>query len=137
MEGSIEGKPSTPDIDLFYSLLQNTTTHAGPIEALEAALEHLGLKGQAVGVDEMRIAPDLLAKFAGGLPGGQAMPAYKLFRQIRQIKTPFEIERLRQSAVLNEAIEQQLIDLIAAGVHEKELADHYRLAVMRAGGTPQ
>lgn len=136
VEGSIEGKPSTPDIDLFYSLLQSTTTHAGPVEALEAALEQLGLKGQAVGVDEMRIAPDLLARFAAGLPGGQALPAYKLFRQIRQIKTPFEIERLRRSAQLNEAIEQQLIDLIAAGVHEKDLAEHYRLAVMKAGGTP-
>ncbi|WP_342435392.1 Xaa-Pro peptidase family protein [Paenibacillus sp. FSL L8-0436] len=136
VEGSVEGKPSTPDIDLFYALLQNTTTYAGPLEALEAALEDLGLKGQAVGVDEMRIAPDLLAKFAAGLPGGQAVAAYQLFRQIRQIKTPFEIERLRKSAVLNETIEQQLIDLIAAGVHEKDLADHYRLAVMKAGGTP-
>ncbi|WP_438492545.1 M24 family metallopeptidase [Paenibacillus sp. IHBB 3054] len=136
VEGSIEGKPSTPDIDLFYALLQNTTTYAGPLEALEAALEALGLKGQAVGVDEMRIAPDLLAKFAAGLPGGQAVAAYQLFRQIRQIKTPFEIERLRKSAILNETIEQQLIDLIAAGVHEKDLADHYRLTVMKAGGTP-
>ncbi|WP_042198790.1 M24 family metallopeptidase [Paenibacillus camerounensis] len=136
VEGSIEGKASTPDIDLFYSLMQNTTSHAGPVEALNAALKDLGLEGQAVGVDEMRIAPDMLAKFSAGLPGGTAMPAYKLFRQIRQIKTPFEIERLRRAAHLNEAIEQQLIDMIAAGVHEKDIAEHYRLAVMKAGGTP-
>ncbi|GGG85584.1 M24 family metallopeptidase [Paenibacillus radicis (ex Gao et al. 2016)] len=136
VEGSVEGKPSTPDIDLFYSLLQSVKTYAGPVEALEAAAADLGLKGQPIGVDEMRITPDLLSRFAEGLPGGQALPAYKLFRQIRQIKTPFELERLRRSAALNESIEQQLIDLIAAGVHERELAEHYRLTVMKGGGTP-
>jgi len=136
VEGSIEGKPSTDDIDLFYSLLQTTVIHPGPVEALKAALQQLNIDSQPIGIDEMRIAPDILARIKEELPERRVISAYKLFRQIRLVKTPFEIEQLRQAAQLNERIEQELIDLIAAGVHEKQLADHYRLAVMRAGGTP-
>ncbi|MCP1427292.1 Xaa-Pro aminopeptidase [Paenibacillus xylanexedens] len=136
VEGSIEGKPSTDDIDLFYSLLQTTVIHPGPVEALKAALKQLEIEDQPIGIDEMRIAPDILARIREELPERSVVSAYKLFRQIRLVKTPFEIEQLRQAAQLNERIEQELIDLIAAGVHEKQLADHYRLAVMRAGGTP-
>ncbi|MGX1830254.1 M24 family metallopeptidase [Paenibacillus taichungensis] len=136
VEGSIEGKPSTDDIDLFYSLLQTTVIHPGPVEALKAALNKLDIENQPIGIDEMRIAPDILARIREELPERPVVSAYKLFRQIRLVKTPFEIEQLRQAAQLNERIEQELIDLIAAGVHEKQLADHYRLAVMRAGGTP-
>lgn len=136
VEGSIEGKPSTDDIDLFYSLLQTTVIHPGPVEALKAALKQLEIEDQPIGIDEMRIAPDILARIREEVPDRPVIPAYKLFREIRLVKTPFEIEQLRQVAQLNERIEQELIDLIVAGVHEKQLADHYRLAVMRAGGTP-
>ncbi|MFJ2043259.1 M24 family metallopeptidase [Paenibacillus taichungensis] len=136
VEGSIEGKPSTDDIDLFYSLLQTTVIHPGPIEAFKAALKQLDIENQPIGIDEMRIAPELLARITEDAPQGAVVHAYKLFRQIRLVKTPFEIEQLRQAAQVNERIEQELIDLIAAGVHEKQLADHYRLSVMKAGGTP-
>lgn len=136
VEGSIEGKPSTPDIDLFWELLQNTKSYTGPLEALEAALADLGIKGQPIGVDEMRIAPDLYTRLKDGMPEGSAIPAYKLFREIRQIKTPNEIERLRLAAALNEKAESELIDRIAAGVHEAELAEYYRLAAMKGGAVP-
>lgn len=136
VEGSIEGKPSTPDIDRLYQLMQSTRSYAGPVEALEAALTDLGITGQPIGVDEMRIAPEHLQRLAEGLPGGRAIPAYKLFREIRQIKTPLEVERLRRAAALNEQAELELIGLIAAGVHEAELAEHYRLTVMKGGATP-
>ena len=136
VEGTIEGKPSTADIELFYSLLQTTVIHKGAADALFAALKHLGIENQPIGIDEMRIAPDIMTQVKDAMPDGAVVPAYKLFRHIRLVKTPFEIERLRRAAEVNERIEQELIHLIAAGVHEKELADHYRIAVMHAGGTP-
>lgn len=68
VEGSIEGKPSTDDIDLFYSLLQTTVIHPGPVEALKAALKQLEIEDQPIGIDEMRIAPDILARIREELP---------------------------------------------------------------------
>jgi Xaa-Pro dipeptidase len=84
----------------------------------------------------MRIAPDLYARLQDQLPPGAVRPAYKLFREVRQVKTPTEIYRLRKAAVLNEQAEGEIIDLIARDVHEAELAEHYRLSVMKQGAVP-
>lgn len=136
VEGTIEGKPSTPDIDLFYSLLQSTVIHTSPLDALQAALKQLDIEHQPIGIDEMRIAPQILEAIKKTIPNEAVIPAYALFRHIRLIKTSYEVNRLQEAAVLNEQIEQELIELIEAGVHEKQIADHYRLAVMRGGGIP-
>ncbi|MFE4710232.1 M24 family metallopeptidase [Paenibacillus sp. NPDC056722] len=136
VEGSIAGKPSTPDIDLFYDLLQNTPSYATPFAALEAALTQLGIKGQPVGVDEMRMAPDIYSKLNELLPSGGAFPAYALFRQIRGVKTEAEIALLKKAAALNEQAESELIAMIAAGVHEADIAQHYRLAAVKGKAVP-
>ncbi|MFF2018399.1 M24 family metallopeptidase [Paenibacillus sp. NPDC058177] len=136
VEGSIAGKPSTPDIDLFYDLLQNTPSYATPFAALEAALTQLGIKGQPVGVDEMRMAPDIYSKLNELLPRGGAFPAYALFRQIRGVKTEAEIALLKKAAALNEQAESELIAMIAAGVHEADIAQHYRLAAVKGNAVP-
>ncbi|OBZ14965.1 peptidase M24 [Bacillus sp. FJAT-27264] len=136
VEGSIAGKPSTPDIDLFYDLLQNTPSYATPFAALEAALTQLGIKGQPVGVDEMRMAPDIYSKLTELLPSGGTFPAYGLFRQIRGVKTEAEIALLKKAAALNEQAESELIAMIAAGVHEAEIAQHYRLSAVKGGAVP-
>ncbi|NUU60668.1 M24 family metallopeptidase [Paenibacillus agri] len=136
VEGSIAGKPSTPDIDLFYDLLQTTPSYATPFAALEAALTQLGIKGQPVGVDEMRMAPDIYSKLTELLPSGGAFPAYALFRQIRGVKTEAEIALLKKAAALNEQAESELIAMIAAGVHEADIAQHYRLAAVKGKAVP-
>lgn len=136
VEGNPAGKPSTPDIDQFYELLQITKSYGSPFAALEAALDGLGIKGQRLGVDEMRMAPDVYSKLADTLPPGGILPSYKLFREIRAVKTDAEIKLLRQAAALNEQAELELISMIAAGVHEAEIARHYRLAAVKGGAVP-
>ncbi len=121
LEGSPEGKASTPDIDLFYNLLGRTQTYAGPIEALQAALHDLDISQGPLGVDEMRIAPALYARLKEELPNGVIKPAYALFREVRQVKTAEEIRRLRRVAELNERVELEMIRKIAENVHEEEL----------------
>ncbi|MED4959486.1 aminopeptidase P family N-terminal domain-containing protein, partial [Paenibacillus macerans] len=136
VEGSPVGQPSTPDIDLFYDLLGRTAVYPGPLEALAAALKDLDIPPGPLGVDEMRINPALYAKLGESLPAGHVRPAYGLFREVRQVKTAAEVARLRRSAELNERVEEEMIYLIADGVHEEELAAHYRDRIIRAGGTP-
>lgn len=136
LEGSPEGKASTPDIDLFYNLLGRTQTYAGPIEALQAALHDLDISQGPLGVDEMRIAPALYARLKEELPNGVIKPAYALFREVRQVKTAEEIRRLRRVAELNERVELEMIRKIAENVHEEELTDYYRLETVKAGAIP-
>src|SRR5690606_3937154 len=112
LEGSPEGKPSTDDIDRLYGLLGKTKTYESPLAALNAALADRGLAGQPIGVDEMRIAPEWMTKLQASLPQHYVQPAYKLFREIRQIKTQTEIERLRAVATLNEQAEKLMIERI-------------------------
>ncbi|MEJ8306319.1 Xaa-Pro peptidase family protein [Saccharibacillus sacchari] len=136
LEGSPEGRASTPDVDAFYALLQTAHTYAGPLEALNAALHDLGVGQAAVGIDEMRISPSVYAQFEAGRPERSVIRAYALFREIRQVKTPVEIRRLREAAILNERLERELIGLIREGVHEEEIAAHYRRGIVSAGAVP-
>lgn len=136
LEGSPDGKPSTADIDLLYHLLGSVQTYSGPLEALQAALKDLDVNDGPLGVDEMRMSPAIYGRLSDSLSAGALRSAYGLFREIRQVKTPLELLRLRTVAALNERIELELIHKIAANVHEEELAEHYRLEVVRAGGVP-
>ena len=136
MEGDLEGKPSTEDIDTFFEILDSAKTFDDPVTALLAALDDRGLKGSTIGVDEMRMAPHLLDEVRDKLGSSNVVPGYPLFREIRLVKTPEEIRRLRRIAEINEQAEWEISELIEAGVHEQTLADHFRLSVTKQGALP-
>src|SRR5262249_56289186 len=61
-------------------------------------------------------------------------PASSFFRYVRMIKTPFEIQRLRESATLNEQAINAMLRAAKPGVKESKLAGIYKGEVARAGG---
>ena len=73
-----------------------------PVAALVKALQARGLDGARVGIDEYGIPPAYLAKVREALPRTTFVPAWEVFRQIRAIKTPEEVARLRGSAQIAE-----------------------------------
>lgn len=115
------------------------TRAPGPKEALAKAFADLGLTKARLGFDDIRVgqryANDVLAK-------ADLVDAYEIFREIRTIKSPEEIQRLQAAVQVNEIAEQAAIDAIHDGAsylevvkcHERTMIEHGGLPFFWAGG---
>src|SRR5690554_6805202 len=68
----------------------------GPLSALVAAIQKLGLEGKKVGLDELGLRQDVRAGLDERLSGTHFVPVSELLRAVRAVKTPEEIRRLRR-----------------------------------------
>jgi Xaa-Pro aminopeptidase len=88
-------------------------TSASALLALKKALLEAGLAQGQLGFDDPRVCPWLREQ---GLSSLRSVDALNIFREIRMVKTPAEIEILRQAAIKNEAAIDCAIEAIAPGV---------------------
>ena len=101
--------------------------------ALVKALEKSGLADKAVGYDERGIDPDYLRSIAEELPKLKLKPASSLFKEIRLVKTPEEINRLRTAAQITEKAIMHAISTIKEGDTEIEVAREFEKALLDQG----
>jgi Xaa-Pro aminopeptidase len=87
-----------------------------------------------IGMDHFGIPLTIYEKIAANLPEAKLQPASSFFRYVRMIKTPGEIQRLGESAALNEQAINTMLRAAKPGVKESELAGIYKSEVARAGG---
>ena len=73
-------------------------------------------------------------KIRAHLPQATLLPASMFFRYVRMIKTPAEIQRLRESAQINENAINAMLRACKPGVRENELASIYKGEIAKAGG---
>lgn len=106
------------------------------LEALAAAIRHKGLSRSRVGVDEMGIAPQHIEWLRTEFPNADIVLASDMFREIRLIKTPDEIERIRASTAISENAVRETCRHAAEGMTEKELANMLMSAIGEQGGMP-
>jgi Xaa-Pro aminopeptidase len=85
-------------------------------------------------MDHFGIPLTIYQKIGSYLPDAKLLPASSFFRYVRMIKTPAEIQRLRESAALNEQAINAMLRAAKPGVKESELAGIYKCEVARAGG---
>ncbi len=102
--------------------------------ALARALRDRGLEKGRIALDQERVMADVRRQIAEALPGASVLEASDLFRLIRIVKTPAELEALRAAAALNEEAATAAAQAVAAGVPELEVARVYRRAVAAGGG---
>jgi len=102
-------------------------------EAIVKALKKKGLDRGRIGLDEKNLYPLTREQIVSGLPHAKMIDAFELFRVIRMVKTPEEIERLKKGGLLNEQATQSVLDRLAEGVSEEELAQHFLEMTARAG----
>lgn len=107
-----------------------------PVTALVKALRGRGLDGARVGIDEYGIPPDYLAKLREALPKTAFVPAWEVFRQIRAIKTPEEVARLRTSARIAEKSIAAALAVARPGATECDLAVAFHETTIREGAVP-
>ncbi len=102
--------------------------------ALANLLKEKGMDRGRIGIDHFGVPLTIYQKIESYLPDAKLLPASWFFRYVRMIKTPAEIERLRQAAELNERAINAMMRAARPGVTERELAGIYKGEIARAGG---
>jgi Xaa-Pro aminopeptidase len=102
-------------------------------EAIVKALKRKGLDKAKVGLDEKNLYPSTREQIMSALPHAKMIDVFELFRVIRMVKTPEEIERLRAAGFLNEQATQSVLNLLAERVSEEELAQHFLEKTAKTG----
>ena len=105
-----------------------------PEKALAQLIKDKGMDKGRIGMDHFAIPITIWEKIKANLPQGTLSPASLFFRYVRMIKTPEEIQRLRNSAAINEQAINTMLRACRPGAKESELASIYKGEIAKAGG---
>ncbi|MEO4043352.1 Xaa-Pro peptidase family protein [Hoeflea sp. CAU 1731] len=94
----------------------------GAVEALVEAIREAGLSSGKIAVDEIGMTPQAMARLREALPHLTIEPAFELIRQMRTIKTPEEVRRLRRACNIAEASINASLEAAHVGMTEREMA---------------
>lgn len=126
--------PGATDIRLLALFEQPDEKDA--ITASAKALRAQGLDKSTIAVDELGLMPGGWESLRQALPQAKLVPAMKLFREIRAVKTPQEIERLRRIATITEVSVEAALKLARPGTTEREMARAFHTATVQGDATP-
>ncbi len=125
----------TPEEETFLGMMNNDARRAkGPAAALAQALRDRGLARGRLALDQERVMPNVRRQIEEALPEATIVEGSDLFRLIRMVKTPAELEALRAAAALNERACTAASKSVAGGATEGEVASVYRREVAGGGG---
>ncbi len=134
-------KPIVPDPSKLgkeekrtLEITESAPKGATPEKALAQLIKDKGMDRGRIGMDHFGIPLTIYQKIGSYLPDANLLPASMFFRYVRMIKTPEEIQRLRESAELNERAINTMLRVAKPGVKESELAGIYKGEIARAGG---
>jgi Xaa-Pro dipeptidase len=143
-EKYIYGRPRhahLPDGVKLSALEQRTVKLAGsdskgpaPEKALAQLIQDKGMGKGRIALDHFAIPITIWEKVKSALPQATLLPGSMFFRNVRMIKTAAEIQRLRESAQVNENAINTMLRACQPGVKESELASIYKGEIAKAGG---
>ena len=118
----------------YKEILDDHGRHAANAgEAIVKALKQKGLDKGRIGLDHKNLYPETLEHIAQELPHAEILDAFELFRVIRMVKTPEELERIKEAGLLNERSAQSVLDRLAEGVSEEGLTQHFLECTAKEG----
>ena len=143
-EKYIYGRPRNPhiaDMAKLSQIEQRTVKLAGsdskgltPEKALAQLIQDKGMGNGRIGMDHFAIPITQYEKIRANLPQATLLPASMFFRYVRMIKTPEEIQRLREAAEINELAINAMLHACRPRVTENELGSIYKGEIAKAGG---
>lgn len=107
-----------------------------PEQALSALLTVLGIEHGRIGYDQDGFTSKAFAGLQATLPQVHCIPASDIFRQIRRVKTSYEIELLARSARCNEQAIAEVVAHLEEGMSETEIAHIFEKALIEQGARP-
>jgi len=131
-----EARVMSDEERVLAALRDRAPEYASSREALAATLAELGLGEQpAIGIDESHMFFGEWMDLTKAFPKARLSEAHAVFREIRMIKTPEEVERLRRAAAVAEKAMLDAIELIREGVTQRVIRDKLRQGMNNAGAT--
>lgn len=125
-----DAQPARDDIRRFLAFAHDTIhNRSDPGTALIDALRSHKLTRGRIALETLNLAPGVGERLRDQLPEVEFVEAGYLLRYIRYVKTPAEVQRLRQAARVNENAVQAVIDTIRPGVTEIEMRRAYKTAL--------
>lgn len=104
-----------------------------PLEAFQAASTALNLSGAHIGVEALTMRVRELRLLQEAAPGAACDDADGLIAALRMIKDPAEIDAMRRAIKITEAALDDVVDVIRAGMTERQVANELLMALMRRG----
>ena len=136
-EGPFGGIALTDWEQRLYDISVPTTPAASPLDAILAALDQLKLSTGKVGVDALGLRLGYLQQLQEKLPAAKVVDATQTFRWIRKVKTPAEIQRLREVTWIVEQAIASAVAIAREGVTEAEMAREFDRSIVSQGGRAQ
>jgi Xaa-Pro aminopeptidase len=119
----------------FRRMLDDQDKHADtPGEALVKLLKQNGLDSGRIALDEKGLSPATREEIGAGVPRATFLDAFELIRWVRMVKTAEELDRIKEAGVLNERAAQSVLNRLAPGVTEEDLAQHFLDETATYGG---
>ena len=100
----------------------------GFTEAIRGAMQDLSLSHGRVGYDDLRVG----AQLAGSL--ADVIDAYNMMMFVREVKSPQEIEWMRESTRVNQVAIERTVQSWSRGKTWKELVETYHTEITALGG---
>ena len=109
------------------------TRAASPVEALIGLLQDWGLSQARVGLELEGVKPAARAALQAALPNATFLDCSNLLRLIRAVKSPEEIQRIRQATAIAEAAAQASLSQAVPGRRLPELVAAFRAGIGQQG----
>jgi Xaa-Pro dipeptidase len=108
----------------------------GAADALEQALEMLGVRHGPVGVDDGYLAFDAWHRAGERLAPMKVVAAGSELAEARTVKGPWELECLHKALAIAEDAANAVIQMLVPGVTEREAATLYEKTLLERGASP-
>ncbi|HWQ24734.1 MAG TPA: Xaa-Pro peptidase family protein [Gaiellaceae bacterium] len=105
-----------------------------PVDAFAASLRERGLEHGTIGIEETHLSAADHRKLCASLPKARLVRADEVFSELRTIKTPAEIEVIREIGAAAEWIALEVCRSFGPGATEREIASFIGERYADAGG---
>ncbi len=124
-----------PEYDRYWDMSRGDKSDS-PASALEAALKRLGLENGRLALDSSGLTPPAAEDIKRRLPRCKMSEGWGLLREIRMVKTPEEVARVKKSTSVTEKAIDDVLASLREGMTEMEMYTVFNESVVRQGGTP-
>jgi Xaa-Pro dipeptidase len=127
-------KLSAEDVAQFEMMAR--PVYKDPVDALVSIIKDNGLASARIGLDEVGMTPNYYDQLVATLPNATFVRAAGLLQNIRAIKTPDEIQRLRRAARIGEMSIDAALKIAAAGVTELDFLREFSTCTVKNDALP-
>lgn len=118
------------------ALLERAHTVTRALDGLVASIEARGLQSGRIAVDEIGMPIFIFDELRRRLPNATFVPGHPVWWEIRMIKTPEEIRRLREASRITEEAINRAYRLVRPGAKESEIVHDYHRHIAELDGRP-